>query len=375
MRFIMKWFAKHLNWTTAGMALGSIGLFFLFIWLSFGFNYPYWPDIVALGTPTLILLALLVISWLFLNALGFGWILYRKKRSFMFLSLLLPELLAVMGGIVYKIFWFSSIYLGNYADYIHFEIINYQELYTTYIAFLLILWFIISLIILISLKNKRVNSLDNQIIANKATLKFKRTLMLISGMNLVFLIVCSLFINLGYLTYHHPNSKNTELPKVSFEYPASSDEPILNHIKVFHSGYPHSDDFEYNDYISMFNINGSYGSINGLIPKNGAKLSEYDLDDYSNSILQQYENPPEYQQIIKSEVMVGKIPARQLAISVKHELIYEIDWNDFGNHFYVIFKDRGKIFVISYHSGHRSTPTTTPPADFTHLLETFKILD
>ena len=105
----MQWFDKHLNLMAVVMALGSAGLFFLFIWLSFGIGFPDWHNIVALSTPTLILLLLLVISWLFLNALGYVWILYRKQRSYLFVILILPELIAVVGCIVYKLFWFSTV--------------------------------------------------------------------------------------------------------------------------------------------------------------------------------------------------------------------------------------------------------------------------
>ena len=193
-------------------------------------------------------------------------------------------------------------------------------------------------------------------------------------MNVVFVIVCSLFFNLGYLTYHYPDSINTIIPKVSFEYPASSDEPIFNHIKMFYSGYPYSDDFKYVDYISLHNLNGSSVYV-GTISIDETDTLTRDLDTVSKNILQRYDNPPEYQQIVESEVMVGKIPARQLAISVKREYINEIDWNDFGNHIYVFFQYGNEILEISYDSGYYDTPTTAPPAFFTHLLATFKIYD
>jgi len=371
----MNWFDRHLNWTAAGMAVGSVGLFSLVIWLGFGLHFPYWPNIFSVSTPTLILLALLIISWLLLNALGFGWILYHKKRSFVFLTFLLTELFTIIGCIVYKIFLFSAIHL---EDCIVNTIIDpeIQIPFEFYIALTLILAFTIRWIMILLLKNKSSFISDNQSNANRAPPKFKSILLIVSGWSVVYLIVFSLFINFGYLTYHYPDSINTILPILSFEYPASADEPVFHHIKVFYSGYPDSDDFKYNDYISFHNLDGSSVSISIDSRKiNGTDISTYDLEDYKEYILQQYDNPPEYQQIAESEVMVGKIPARQLAISVKDELIDEIDWNDIGNHIYVFFKDGDKILVISYHSGYLYTPTTTPPAIFTHLLETFKIFD
>jgi len=371
----MNWFEKHLNWTAAVMAVGSIGLFTLFIWLSFGLHFHNLQYIFGLGTPTLILLALLIIFWLLLNALGFVWILYRKKRSLFFLILLLPELFVVIGCIIYKIFLFSAIHLGNSIDYGIIDPII-QTPFEFYIASILILTFTIRWIILLLLKNKNYFVSESQSNSTKTAPRFKYIFLVTSGFNAVLLIVFSLFVNFAYLTYRFPDSINTILPRISFEYPASSNEPVFEHIKVFHSGYPNSDDFDYSDRIYLDNLNGSSVSIFvGVTILNGKDISTYDLENYKKYLLKQYDNPPEYQQIVESEVMVSNIPARQLAISVKHELIDETDWNDIGADIYVFFKYGNKILLISYHSEYSFTPTTTPSANFTHLLETFKIYD
>jgi hypothetical protein len=381
----MNWFERHLNWTAVGMGVGSAGLFLLLIWISFGFQFPYWHDMVGYSLPVLIVLGTLAVAWLLLPAFGYGWILYRKNRNPVFLFLFTPCLLMVAGTLIYKMFFHSNII---YNDAIVNGIIDYwPDFHEFQIAFGGILLFSLCWFILLVLRNRnlatpeienRVSIPDNKLwqqlyIGQKRTIV---NLFAISVLNIALLVFTVFFINFSFLTYHSPVKEGFIIPSISFKYPANADEPEYYHTRVFSSGYPSSKDFQYNDHISVYRSSKGYTDyyLSIFFPLNVTDTESAILssDNFSEMLLQQYNNPPEYQQITENEIMVDNVLAHQMTIFVENKHNY-VDDNDIGTNSYVYFMYKNKLWVISYHAW-LDTERLPSPA-FTHLLETFKIYD
>jgi hypothetical protein len=381
----MNWFERHLNWTAAGMGVASAGLFLLLIWISFGFQFPYWENIVGYSLPVLIVLAILAIAWLVLTAYGYGWILYRKNRSPLFLLLFTPCLLMVAGTLIYKIFFYSTI--------VNNDVIINGEIYWEYsslageLVFAEIVLFGVIWLILARLHNKNLYASVIENYISKPQSHFweqmygeqkivKASILVVSGINITLLVFAFSFISFGSLTYHSPEKEGLLIPPISFKYPANADEPNYYHTRFFKSGYPTSKDFRYGDLISFWRTSRispsfelhvfSFNLIN-------AESVSFDSDNYSEMILKQYDNPQEYQKVIIGETLVGNIPAHQISIFVDTAYIDDIDWNDFGNNTYIFFEYKDVFWVVSYHD--RAETDQSPPPAFNHLLQTFKIYD
>jgi hypothetical protein len=383
----MNWFERHLNWTTLGFFIGSI-LGFLFFRVSLSFNSIDWNYPLDLSFPSILLLALFIAIWYILTAIGYGWILFKKNRSLFFLLFFTPALFTIFNSVIYKFFFFSNInYYVVYTDALVDPIIRPPIF--IFIVLFNILIFVIGSIVLISLRSRnQFNSTDYPLTNNSTNTtqngflnylyssekRFKHILFSISGLAVIFSIISFFFTTFGYVTYNLPESLSSEFPKISFEYPAKYIEPIYHKMKIYtHYG---GDEYYFNSYIDIYYFLRGYTDSNiyigfSQLSTNQTYISY--LDEYEDSLLKRYNNPQEYQQIVRSTTTVGDISARQFAVSVRREFIDEIDWNDFGSNIYVYFEHQGYIWNIRYSSWNKVA--TQPPPYFTHLLESFKFQD
>ncbi len=373
----MNWFQRHLNLTALAIAIGSILIFLLLIWISFGFEQVRILKFIDLGFPVLLLLAIVTIIWLLLTVIGYGWVLYKKNHSPFFLLFFLPAFVVIIGCIVYKTFYFSNI--DFVMDIVYG--VSYEIAYRSYIpqiALPTVATFLIGWVVLLALnnRNKSIQTNDNQNIPTKvsrlnllhgfysANTKFRYTIIYGAVFVIIISIISCLFIHFGYLTYHLPGSVFSEFPEVSFEYPASHYEPIY-----YQFNYIHGENRTVMKFIEF--RNALTHGISSEIRISCSNQTILDADAYKDSILEHYKNPDEYQRVEYVKIMVGDIPAYQLSISVEEVFSNKIDWNDFGTHVYVFFNHNGYSWDITWVS--YKSETLQPPPFFTNLLETFKI--
>jgi hypothetical protein len=326
----MNWFERHLNWTTLGFFISSILVFLFFTRVSLSFNSIDWNYPVDLSFPSILLLALFITAWLVLTAIGYGWILFRKNRSPFFLFFFVPALFTIFGSVIYKLFFFSNInYYVVYTDAIVDPIIRPPIF--IFIVIINILIFVTGSIVLISLRSRnQFNSTDNLLTSNSINMtqnrflnclyssdkRFKHILFSISGFAVIFSIISFFFTTFGYVTYNLTESLSSEFPKISFEYPAKYIEPIYHKVKIYkHYG---SDEYYFGSYIVIYYFLRGYTDSNIYIDFSQPSVNQTDisyLEEYENSLLKRYNNPQEYQQIVRSTTMVGNISARQFAVS------------------------------------------------------------
>jgi hypothetical protein len=374
---MMRWFERHLNWAALALFIGSIlGLLF-FTRVSFRINFIGWDFPFGYGFPIILLLALFVTVWFILNAIGYGGILFKKKRSPLFLFFFIPAFLTIIGSLGYKLFFFSTI--DFYVAYPNVsEPIIRPPIYLFIILFNTVV-FISGWIVLLSLRNRNRLDLDQNPFTKMSQnrffsylyssgTRFKYILLSVSSCFVIFSLISFFFTTLGYLTYNLPKSLSSEFPEISFKYPAKYLEPVYHKVKNFNKDL-------FVSYINLYYIRGGYTDsdiqIRFSIPSDNQTHENY-MDTIGNNLLKEYSNPPEYQRVSFSTARVGDITARKFAVSVEKEFINEIDWNDFGSHIYVYFEHRGRYWIIEYNS--RDRVTLTSPGYFTHLLESFRFI-
>jgi hypothetical protein len=251
----MNWFERHLNWTALGMAVGSIAVtIFLFIF-SNGVNV---LDIRGNGfrLSITLLVTLVMLACYTISAIGYGWILHRKKRSLFFLLFFLPGVFQIL----FFFFKFTTFFTYAFSGYtVPLATISITpQIFTLAstnvdrinplpvtillnIFFLAIAWFIL---ILLDDKHRKANpaGVTSGLPVEKNTNFLSRFFS--SGKKVLYALLTTLllsvllssgsFLNLNYgsstFKYHPPDSGNDEAPipqitTFSFRYPSHFSKP------------------------------------------------------------------------------------------------------------------------------------------------------
>jgi hypothetical protein len=342
----MNWFERHLNWTAVGIAI--ISLFFTLILIPIFANiFSSFPFTILLPATIIYILACFAFS-----IVSHGWILFKKKRRFVFLIFYLPALLLIITAHIVL-----SFITRKYIEYFLPSVFAWCY-FSTFII-LAANW-----IILLMLKNHSqlintekstginlcevIFNLFSRFYTSSTTLKY--TIFSIMGVILIVVISCFLFLSYGHLTYQSAQSYTSEIPVFTFEYPPNYH--LINNfqlmpvelysnpaqeitIETIYDTYPTD---EQTLIVALFN------RIAFITPP---------AFDYPHTAVQ---------------TTVDSIPATCVSLSIKSN--GKDPWG-FGTG--VFFKRENTYWLICY-IAHREI-TDNPPPYFTHLLESFKFLD
>ena len=135
----MNWYERHLNCTGLGIAVGSVLAFEVFTRLSLGFNNIFFENIIRFGFLQVIWLGVVIFSCFAISLIGYGWIIYQKKRSSWLLVFYLFIAVLYLTAFIYQAMFERHLYL----DY---------PFFLSYLGLSIILVFAVAWITLISLK-------------------------------------------------------------------------------------------------------------------------------------------------------------------------------------------------------------------------------
>jgi hypothetical protein len=358
------WFERHLNWTAAGMGVGSVALFLFLIWAGFGFHFIYPFD---LGNYGALFFTLVAIGWWLLTFLGYGWVNSQKQQSRLFLLFLLPLLLTFIGFFIRELFFSPDILSAD----LNYRLIHYTGLdKTPWVRNLLIMANVIILLaawvrlVFSANKNRRQNG---SVEGNHATpiahvlgnpQKHKIIVLVICTYTVVVTIASLLFFSYGHLTLRSSDLQSSEAPVFSFNYPAHSIKPIFNyHIPQTYGALPMAGDIRW-----WYDVAGHFWwlSISYSIPS-GNETSRFIFEDFKQNVLRDT-RPNTY--LESHTLYIDKIPAHQLVIS-RHS---GPDWEGYTN--YVYFFDSTYFWVIQFDSFRKFDPM---PDDLKCIIDSFTI--
>jgi hypothetical protein len=341
----MKWFERHLNWTAVFVAIGS--LFFTLILIPLvAYIYSSFPFTILLPATIIYILACFAFS-----VVSHGWILFKKKQRFIFLIFYLPALLLTITANIVLSF--------TTMQYKSFLIFVFCLCYFSTFIILAASW-----IILLSSKNhtqlintEKSTGINLYKVSNNRFSRFytfgtklKYSIFSITGVILIVVISCFLFLSYGHLTYRSAQSYTSEIPVFTFEYPPNY--YLINNFQPMPVEL-------YSNPAQEIIIETIYDTY----PTDEQTLIVALFDRIA------FTTPPtlDYPHITVLTI-VDSIPATSVSLSIKSN---GKDLWGFGTG--VFFKRENTYWLICYieHGGI----TDQPPPYFTHLLESFKFLD
>ncbi len=371
----MNWFQRHLNETALAISVGSATILVFFSIFGLGFNITFYPWLLELGSLRLSMLAVVLIGCLVLSAIGYGWVLNRKNRSPVFLFSFLPSLLSIVLLLIIQ----PPNNVFHYAYNITYEIVSPFPL-VVLLSWLSALSLIIGWLVLISLENRSISSVNNVVDINlrphnKKTSSFlngvyrsnKRLLYAVSciaGIIILTSISSFFFIRYGYIKSNQPHvSEWSQMPDFSFDYPASYFEPRYSEntlaesvsaleIRFYDTLWDISEliDIQFYDRISTMNILNTVDSYT----------------EWVKSINHFNKGNTEGRQVVETNTYVFGIPAYQLVYtdsSPFHSTPY-------STYVCTYFEFEGCLWILEWRSYE---VTAKPPEYYIHLLETFVI--
>jgi hypothetical protein len=412
----MNWFERHLNWTALGMGVGSLSLTAFLVIVGMGWDV---LDIRGRGVDIKsgVLLFLVILSSLLFSATSYGWILYKKNRSPVFLLFFLPSLahniLLLTNYTVYTTFAFISLNIPFLSisllpQYVTPLIYN-QDKVNPLPALLLLQIIVLGIgwFILLILKNRsslltstrgvfvapyRPHFLQVLFNSNKRV-GLLLLLFIIVSVVLAGISLYSLKFGYSSFKYTDPGTEieygkvvltSPDIPVFSFEYPSRFSVPYHPHTfgikldgkQLYGTSITFYDKlfFSPNEYITVesyrkeataylinrFGINGD-GFID-YVSGNYTQLEEYEYDNVGEKLS------------FTSYMAVDSITAR---VQITHPVIDSNKIRYFYSHWesYLTadFIFKGRLWVITLNNC--DPKITQSPAYFTHLLETFKIYD
>jgi hypothetical protein len=371
----MNWFQRHLNWTAFVMAVASFCFLAFFVIFSHGFNVLFYPSLFELGFLRLLLVSIIVTGCLFLSAVGYGWILYRKQRSPAFLIFFFPSLVSIIMCLVIR----PPIDMLEISPYISYEIINTPYIsvaITCNFIFLLLGWLLLLTLDNRSLlpaseynKNGRAVGTFKPPFLNNVYSSSKKLIYAIScitGIVIITSIFSFFFYRYGYVSTNEPRVPEwSYMPDFSLEYPASyfrpvymeymeeyKNEPIIALELWFCSAFINVDQpfifVRFYDQVSSFKILETFGSYRDWVKS------------FRFSTQEEYE-----QQLIETDTIISGIQAHQVIsiITSPHEWLS-------GTEIHAYFELNDCLWLISWTFDEI---TIQPPPNFVHLLGTFTV--
>jgi hypothetical protein len=387
----LNWFERHLNWTALGMAIAGVIVFAFFAIVSMGFNIIVFTRYFKLGFTPLLLIMLTFISCFLHLSIGYGWILFKKNRSPVFLVFFLPGIFTCIFYILTNLTTLSGdspfltilpiLSLSIFPNPITTP--PYLEIVVSPVPWLII-WvnefaFIIGWVVLVFLGNRELLDTKDKVEIKKTSFlarffnsrkRVKTSLISSTGISLVLAVISFFNINFGYSPFHIKELGTTlpeRVPEFSCEYPNSFGvpefEPTYN-FPVINGKSIELERIFFNN-IQLWESNSFF--VIEIYPQKSTdylvKTVGLDTDDFTGFPKTFFKPHSNYQEPIISHVMIGNIPARQQ---------YLVDPEENRTSIAVDFVLNGRWWVIWYEN---DKAFNTPPAYFTHLLETFKIYD
>jgi hypothetical protein len=360
----MNWFERHLNWTALGMGVGSVALFYLIIFIAFGFNFVYPFDLGNYGS---LFFTLVAIGWWLLTFLGYGWINFKKRQSRLYLLFLLPLLLTIIGFLIRELFFSPDILSAdlNYRLIIQMGLdkppwVRNLLIMANAIVFL-VAW---GRLIFFGNKTQHRDALnqDNRsflyirIFSNRS--KFRAIILSTFAYTIVITIASLIFFNYGHLTLRSSDLQISGAPAFSLDYPAHSNKPYyLYHQPKIGGALPIAGEIRW-----WTDIAGHFWwlSISYSLPSGNETLGSI-FEDFEQNILWNVQ-PNTY--LESNTLYIDRIPAHQLVISDSSGP----NWEGYTN--YVYFFDSTYFWVIQYDSFRKFDPM---PDDLKCIIDSFKI--
>jgi hypothetical protein len=392
----MNWFERHLNWTAAGMGVGSLVLYAVLIIVGLGLDIIYLNRYLELSFISLFLDVFPVICFTLLSVTGYHWVLRRKNRNPLFLLFFLPVIFTCVLVPISKIvipnneyFFIGTIapVLSIFFPYRFFKLYPFLSVappspLPTQIFWINIFIFITAWIVLIFLKNRRIPETAEHMDTKNTFQKFlftKTRILLLVLVTLIFTAASFFNISFGY-SYFQSNQPGSnippQIPVFSLEYPKHFSQPSvfpsMSYLKIDDQIIKLDDItlgeiWRWKDY-SFVNINVlSQDATQQLIDVCG--MTE---DGFIDMLGKYLTLSDEKHQAIISTVMVGDISARQQFLAYKQDPS-DIHWEDDRTVMMIDFLHDNRLWFIYSGMGDEVLKEATPA--FSHLLETFKIYD
>lgn len=378
----MNWFQRHLNWTTLGIAVMSLSPYILVTNLNSSLYNFIGRDFITFGFPVVLPIAFSFITWLVLSAIGYGWILYQKKRSPLLLLFFIPPLAMIIGALIYKQFYSTNVEFIN--PHVRYMALDTISLYP--VAILLYIFLGVGWLVLLLLKNHSTLITDNnndidmtsgvpkknllgKLYDNKFT---KYVVISVSALVIILMLASALFTKYGYITYRTPDAASVAVPNISFEYKATCPEPFC---------VVWADDFHgsgQEKYLSGFIIfvdslfHGYYYDIR-IEYSNDTEKDFSNPDTFIDNVREWHYSYGDRSKIPYTTISINGITAYQFTVTQKTDNEYPYTAGLWLVHSDIYFYHAGYFWTIELASWDNEI--NEMPAGFTHLLDTLKISD